>query len=903
MIKKLFFFTLIVVGLNSIELYSKSTANKLIIEEPNFAITATYTTVNSICLNSGMATINATGGTGVYTYSFISTPSGFSATSIVMNGNTFSGLAIGNYQVKVMDTNGESIMVSFAIGGVPYQNMEPTATYDWVCTGVELRIAVTKGIGPYTYTLVSGPGITSETPRQTTNKFIVQQAGTYRYRVYDSCGAFQTRTLVSDKSFVLSDFVFNNSIGNYFASTQTLSCVNGNLALTVRLGYPRNITTPGVSYPAFVYPYNYTININNGQEILTGSIPNDLFIPLTIHNFNPTTPYNYTITLTNACSVSKSFSGIINPKVTINLSNNCDNPGITTDGAFMKSGPVTYELLDNLNNVVATNTLPHFYKQDFPQMMAGESYKIRVNNSCGFVESEYLVLNGSKQVEVVNNNCVPGYRACGYNLYNTANYQFVLYRSNNLVAPIVTKLGNQDNGIFFNSDSPLIVVGQSYVIKVTNLTNNDTFTTVPFFWTVSNNFQQSINVINKYGNWPAGIIGVGNVTFNYNRISDITSAYPISVSIINGPSSFTRRDGTVINLTYPMVLSTNTIGKSFDRSLPLGTYTIQVTETDPCIPSYTQNIDITPSLVQEQAVIKNFNLEYINQCAVGTTTIKFNYDSIKPAVNANALKYYYCKMYVRNTSTNAYFMSAPLAATANTGGSVSIPNIPNGTYEAGMIYTDHGGRREYFAPLTTYFADLDPIEIITLGGYTQPEIKNLIVSECADGLRNIVVEAYPNKGVAPYKYKIISGPNGFSTAQQTSPEFYGLVGGLYQFQLEDSCGNAVTTYLEVSNFIPPAFNAVGETCSGQSVTFSFPDVDYYQYTWTLPNQTTVVGNELSLTNLSSTDYGSYTVKIESTVGGCTSNVIQNYYLEPCRGLQPIPKYGRVNPGLRMRVSQ
>lgn len=903
MIKKLFFFTLIVVGLNSIELYSKSTANKLIIEEPNFAITATYTTVNSICLNSGMATINATGGTGVYTYSFVSTPSGFSATSIVMNGNTFSGLAIGNYQVKVMDTNGESIMVSFAIGGVPYQNMEPTATYDWVCTGVELRIAVTKGIGPYTYTLVSGPGITSETPRQTTNKFIVQQAGTYRYRVYDSCGAFQTRTLVSDKSFVLSDFVFSNNVYGYYSSSQAISCVNGIPELTVRLGYPQNTTTPGAYYPPFVYPYNYTITVNNGQPVITGSIPNDQYISATIQNYNPTISYNYTITLTNGCGVSKSFSGIINPKVPILLSNECGKPGLTVDGAFMKSGPITYELLDNLNNVVATNTLPHFYKQDFPQMMAGKSYKIRVHNSCVFVDSEYLVLNGSKQVEVVNNNCVPGYRACGYDLYNTANYQFVLYRSNNLVAPIVTKLGNQDNGIFFNSDSPLIVVGQSYVIKVTNLTNNDTFTTAPFIWTVSNNFQQSIQVNLVYGSWPSGIIGVANVGILYKRLNTITNTYPISVSIINGPSSFTRRDGSVINLTYPMVLSTNSINSNFQKSLPTGTYTVQVIETDPCIPSYTQDIVITSQMSQEEANIENFSLEYQMQCAVTTTNVKFNFSSIKPKINTNILKYQYCKMYLRNVANNVYYTSVSLHNLAQNGGSVTIQNVPVGTYEAGMIYTDLSGRKEYYTPLTNYFADLDPIEIITLGGYTQPEIKNLIVSECADGLRNIVVEAYPNKGVAPYKYKIISGPNGFSTAQQTSPEFYGLVGGLYQFQLEDSCGNAVTTYLEVSNFIPPAFNAVGETCSGQSVTFSFPDVDYYQYTWTLPNQTTVVGNELSLTNLSSTDYGSYTVKIESTVGGCTSNVIQNYYLEPCRGLQPIPKYGRVNPGLRMRVSQ
>lgn len=867
----------------------------------NDPVAATVTTQNSVCLNSGIATIHATGGTtgtgGTvnYTYEVLTTPAGFTYNASMLNGNVLSGLAIGNYSVRVRDTAGAFIDVTFAISGTPYQNMEPSAESYQICNGVELKIGVREGIGPYQYSIVSGPGITTETPRQNSPIFQIHNTGLYRYRVYDSCNAYQTR----EHNVTLS--TIDPDINWTFMNSKSLVCNNGSYNLNINIGSP--YSTIGSSYNFFTYPYQYTINIDNGLHIFSGELTysNDI-LSITIPNAIPDHVYNYTITLTNACGKTATFSSnfkyVLNSYY-ISVYKNCDpyisfNSNYSPDGAY---DPInTYELIDINGNVIVTGTSSTFYKYYHPQILFGHQYKIRATTQCRVIETNFITFEGSFSVNEISLTCDYGYKTCDYaDFMKNDPYISKLYLASDLNTAIAEKAGSQDNGIYKVTDSNLIIPGNQYVIKIINTDTNEFFQTPTFTWR-SLDLNPNLSLYQIYSSWPEGIINTSHVRFQFTISPGVQSSQPLNFKILSGTTnSIIRRDGTVISLNYPIDLGSEDIA-----SLPVGKYMVEVTEIDGCVGTYVKELEVLPSMVQEEAVYEYKSVSIINKCAIPTSEVKISTGKIKPLIHQSIEKYMYNRFFLRNINTDQTFFSSYLGLTINTNKEYTFQNIPNGTYEVGMIYSDM--LNAYGKPIRNELVDRDIFEIIVVHGYQQPKIESLIVNPCVDGTRNIVVVPEEEKGIAPYTYSILSGPNGYSAPSQTLPVFLGLQPGVYQFRLEDSCGNAVTEYLDVSNFVPPAFDTVGSSCEGEDVTFSFPNVPYYTYTWLLPNNTTHTGNTLTINNLTASDAGLYTVTITSEVGGCTATVTKQYLLDPCYGLvDPSSKNARVNPNLRQRL--
>ncbi|PZQ98597.1 MAG: hypothetical protein DI539_29270, partial [Flavobacterium psychrophilum] len=170
-----------------------TTTHTVTITQPAAALTATVgNQVDILCHGeaTGEATVSATGGTGIYTYSWNTNP--------VQTTDTATGLVAGTYIATVTDANNCSTTQSFTI-------TEPTeliATADSqvnvLCHGEatgEATVAVTGGTGIYTYNW-------NTTPLQVMPTATGLAAGTYTVTINDAnlCTTTQSFTITEPAS-------------------------------------------------------------------------------------------------------------------------------------------------------------------------------------------------------------------------------------------------------------------------------------------------------------------------------------------------------------------------------------------------------------------------------------------------------------------------------------------------------------------------------------------------------------------------------------------------------------------------------------------------------------------------------------------------------------------------------
>ncbi|MBL8010381.1 MAG: SprB repeat-containing protein, partial [Flavobacteriales bacterium] len=131
------------------------------IDEPAAALNAIASQVNAVSChggNTGSATVNVTGGTGPYTYSWNTTP--------VQNTQTALALTAGTWTCTVTDANGCSTTANVLVG----QPASPltaavTGTTDVACAGNtgSASAAASGGTAPYTYSWDTSPVQTGAT--------------------------------------------------------------------------------------------------------------------------------------------------------------------------------------------------------------------------------------------------------------------------------------------------------------------------------------------------------------------------------------------------------------------------------------------------------------------------------------------------------------------------------------------------------------------------------------------------------------------------------------------------------------------------------------------------------------------------------------------------------------------
>jgi gliding motility-associated-like protein len=156
-----------------------SIQKQAVITEPNGIAASITSQTNVLCFgnNTGSATVSATGGTGVLTYSWDTTP--------VQTTATATGLVAGTYNVTITDANGCSKILTAIItepsSGLSAIISNSTNVSCFGGNNGNATVSVTGGASPYSYYWNTSPVQTSVTANGLT-------AGSYNVIVTDSNG-------------------------------------------------------------------------------------------------------------------------------------------------------------------------------------------------------------------------------------------------------------------------------------------------------------------------------------------------------------------------------------------------------------------------------------------------------------------------------------------------------------------------------------------------------------------------------------------------------------------------------------------------------------------------------------------------------------------------------------------
>lgn len=146
---------------------------------------------------------------------------------------------------------------------------------------------------------------------------------------------------------------------------------------------------------------------------------------------------------------------------------------------------------------------------------------------------------------------------------------------------------------------------------------------------------------------------------------------------------------------------------------------------------------------------------------------------------------------------------------------------------------------------------------------------------CSNGSNEVLLVA---EGIPPLSYKITS-KNGqpFFIDNGSSNLFTGLQPAIYNFQVQDQCGNIVNRLFDITALPDPVITA-DDLCDGQVGQLSVQAISFLNYQWWKGNDTTTI---LSTTNVlqfnpfsSFTSPGTYYVRIYSTSAlSCVDKII------------------------------
>jgi len=299
-----------------------SSISSVILTQPS-AVTATMTENNASCgQNNGNITVNAGGGTGVYTYTWSNGPSTM----------TDLNLAPGSYTVTVKDHNGCSLTSSAPVIDIAGEMATAAVVKDETCHGGSAGIttvSTTGGTLPYTYKW--SEGATSSTVNNLT-------AGTYTVTVKDANGCMSTSSVDITEPSAMSVTVTENNA----------SCGSNNGSATV---------TAGGGSGAYTYSWSNGPTTTLDSDLSAGS---------------------YTITVKDLYGCSFSSEAIINNNgagiVTIQVirNENCFGENQGSAVAIMSGGtsPFTY----SWSNGATSQTV---------NGLSADSYNVSITDSKG----------------------------------------------------------------------------------------------------------------------------------------------------------------------------------------------------------------------------------------------------------------------------------------------------------------------------------------------------------------------------------------------------------------------------------------------------------------------------------------------------------------------------------------
>ena len=809
------------------------------------------------CQSNGSITVNVTQGTPA-TYEIISGP----VIIAPQTSNIFTGLGVGNYNVRVNDACGDGVVQTFtvnAISTIPNFsssalttqcnlidcntmaasfsiNAIGTNTLNYPLTVVFTILPPNSGAPIlFNQTITSGNGFTEIVNLNL--PYYNNQQYFYTIKVTDGCGKIKnvlntpilkSLTLILTKQSLNSCLKqINLSLCNFVApyTVNFISTPSGFNPLNFNSGHPGpfSSSTSYTSTSSLAIPDgNYVISVTDAcgrtaqsQINVTKSLPDYVITP----SGNPCDPI-YTIKIPNAGPAVNSViitaaPAILNYTFPYNVSSTIINGQfemvLTAPGNYTFTG--TNICGDSFSfDVVIPPLIP-------PTITAVGNSTIGCATFNGFIT---ISINGAPMLSTITLLQAP------------SNYVGTLPQnvSQFIVAPL--------NKTFLMQNLPI----GNYVFSVTDSCGNITNpvnVTVPI-----NTTQPLVNVDFLRG-----------CDVNFCSLRLISLGIPFQqVIITSAPASYVQ------TLPYNVSFNISTQGYFLMNSFPAGNYTF-----------FTKDIcnNEKTTIISMPGYTTTDTINVIGNCG------SFNLD-MQSVVNEPFYHYYWLQKF--NPVTNqwvhpftgvVYSSGAPGPANSYSLQNLAI-NYNIASFGTFRILKDH---YIYANGNTNFSSCVDVIKTFDFNG--DLKIISANTFPCSNGVNEVIVTA---EGVAPLIFKITS-KNGlpFVIDNGTSNIFSGLQPAIYNFQVTDLCGNIVNRIFDINLLPEPTITPIN-LCDGQSGQLSVQAISYLNYQWWKGTDT---GTILSSTNVltfnpfsTATTPGTYYVRLYSTNPLSCANKIISY---------------------------
>ncbi len=399
-------------GLNTIEVRDvldpscTITLSETLLEPTPLDASATITE-EATCTNAGATiTATATGGTPSYQYQLEDTLGGIIVA--YSTNSVFTGLATGDYLVRVLDTNGCEDPINTPISVVAPQTIVFTSTPTACYSGnndAQIQVDVTAGNGTYQFSINSGPWLSPTPSTSTTYTFTGLSAGNYTIDVKDQFG-----------------------------------CLGPQESITIAPGLTASIDVVNISSCA---DGTITVNASGGTGsyeyafVPTGNSPSGLFTPSNTTNITAGNDGDYDVYVRDNAAVAPYCENIqtvtVAPAVPLVFTATPTDPechdgtGSIDITITSGEGPFTYEIIDLDNGGLSDETNPNILQttRTYFNLLAG-NYTINITDASGCVVSNTpILLNNPDELTADIVGVLPA--ACGSLDPNDYGFRFTNY--------------------------------------------------------------------------------------------------------------------------------------------------------------------------------------------------------------------------------------------------------------------------------------------------------------------------------------------------------------------------------------------------------------------------------------------------------------------------------------------
>ncbi len=768
-------------------------------------------------------------------------------TPIAITGSaSVTGLVAGNYRVVATQSLGaqsntqqQDVTIVNQIAPFLY-----SLTSQRVICGNDGKITVTVTQGTaVNYEIIAGP---MTMPLQASNVFTGLVAGLYQVRVFNTCGDGIVRDVTVESSNPNINFISLDS-GNFTCSTIGITAVieSGTTTLQNIIAYPLQVQC--TVFPPSGAPIIVNQTFANGNPI-TSQL--GLQIP-----FFYDQPYTYNFSITDACgNVYQQNNNLIHKQlglwVSESLKEDCVRKMTIAPVDFVAPftisflsapagfNPVTY----NANHPGPfTEAVEYTSTSNYPD----GTYVIQITDACGRTLTQNHTVGEIPLTFTITEHVIDCGKYMSIRVTDPVSFTVEFLSAPAGFNPL--QYNALHPGPFFaqadyyNATTPY--PEGTYVIKITDncgRTATKSITTVPLSLPLSTNLL------------PGCAVGTGSLQMQ------MTFAFQ-SVTILSAPAAFGQP------LPYDASANINNDPKFFSmNSLPSGIYVIR--SVDICGRTRIDAVNIQGYIVTENTV------NVTEHCS--SFSVYLNHVS---NIAVSSHREYRLQKY---NATNGTWGHPQTGFTdglpANSLNSLELQNSFN---NATLAYY---GKFRVVHVYDVYPSggDIDQIrceDVLKEFEYTVgPKIRNIYSYSCSNSLFDVIVEA---EGFIPLLYRITTKDGlPFAVDNGNSALFSGLGQGVYNFQIEDACGNILNRVYDISS--PVSFTIQpNNLCDGQPGSLFVPNFPFLSYEWWKDNATSTILSTTSTLNFNpfnaAVHFGVYHVRITnpSDPDSCLNTVL------------------------------